>query len=69
MPIHKELDHRRAETSPTLPLVIHTVKVSIFVFESLNFKILKHCWEIYATYLQALNSLTTLRQWFHAIGS
>lgn len=65
MPIHKELDQGRAETSPTLPLVIHTGKASIFVFESLNFKILKHCWEIYAIYLQAFNSLTTLRWWFH----
>lgn len=65
MPIHKELDQGRAETSPTLLLVICTVKASIFVFESLNCKNLKHCWEIYAIYLQACNSLTTLRWWFH----
>lgn len=69
MPIHKERDQGRAETSPTLPLVIHVVKASIFVFESLNFKILKCCWEIYAIYLQAFNSLTTLRWWFHTIVS
>lgn len=61
MPIHKELDQGRAETSPTPPLVIRTVKASIFVFESLNFKILKHCREIYAIYLQAFKALTTLK--------
>lgn len=66
MQIHKELDQGRAETPPTFPLVICTVKVSIFDFESLNFKILKLSWEIYAIYLQAFNSLTTLGWWFHA---
>lgn len=67
MPIREELDQGRAETSPTLPLVIHTVKASIS--ESLNYKILEYCWEIYAIYLQAFKSLTTLRWRFHAMAS